>query len=43
MGDIKEPREREAIEIEGASSNNLKHISVKIPKEKLVMFAGVSG
>ena len=46
MGDIMEPKEpeaREAIEIEGASSNNLKHISVKIPKEKLVMFAGVSG
>ena len=34
---------RESIEIEGASENNLKHISVNIPKEKLVIFAGVSG
>ncbi|MBR2189151.1 MAG: excinuclease ABC subunit UvrA [Eubacterium sp.] len=35
--------DREAIEIRGASANNLKHISVNIPKEKLVMLAGVSG
>lgn len=34
---------RESIEIEGASENNLKHINVTIPKEKLVIFAGVSG
>ncbi|MCD8357371.1 MAG: excinuclease ABC subunit UvrA [Clostridia bacterium] len=34
---------RESIEIEGASENNLKHINVNIPKEKLVILAGVSG
>ncbi len=31
------------IEIIGASENNLKHISVTIPKGQLVVFAGVSG
>lgn len=31
------------IEIIGASENNLKNITVSIPKEKLVVFAGVSG
>lgn len=31
------------IEIIGASENNLKHISVTIPKRQLVVFAGVSG
>ena len=31
------------IEILGASENNLKHINVKLPKGKLVVFAGVSG
>lgn len=30
------------IEIIGASENNLKHISVTIPKGQLVVFAGVS-
>lgn len=35
--------EQEPIEIAGASENNLKHITVRIPKEKLVVFAGVSG
>ena len=34
---------QEPIEIAGASENNLKHITVRIPKEKLVVFAGVSG
>lgn len=34
---------REQIEIKGACVNNLKHIDVKIPKEKLVVLAGVSG
>ena len=34
---------RESIEIKGASENNLKHLTVSIPKEKLVIFAGVSG
>ncbi|MFM9282438.1 excinuclease ABC subunit UvrA [Paenibacillus jiagnxiensis] len=33
----------DAIEIVGASENNLKHIDLKIEKEKLVIFAGVSG
>ena len=31
------------IEILGASENNLKHIDVTIPKDRLVVFAGVSG
>ena len=31
------------IEIVGASENNLKQVSVRIPKEKLVVLAGVSG
>lgn len=34
---------REQIEIKGACVNNLKHIDVEIPKEKLVVLAGVSG
>ncbi|MCI8423336.1 MAG: excinuclease ABC subunit UvrA [Lawsonibacter sp.] len=34
---------REAIEIYGAAENNLKHIDLKIPKEQLVVLAGVSG
>ncbi|TAH79414.1 excinuclease ABC subunit UvrA [Bacillus subtilis] len=33
----------DAIEIVGASENNLKHIDLTIPKEKLVVFVGVSG
>lgn len=33
----------DAIEIAGASENNLKHIDLTIPKEKLVVFVGVSG
>ena len=33
----------EEIEIIGASENNLKHVSVSFPKEKLVVLAGVSG
>ena len=31
------------IEIKGAKENNLKNISVKIPKNKLVVFSGLSG
>lgn len=31
------------IEIAGASENNLKQVNVRIPKEKLVVLAGVSG
>ena len=40
---MKAEYERDDIEIIGASENNLKHISVTIPKGKLVVFAGVSG
>ena len=35
--------EREAIEITGASENNLKHLTLQIPKERLVVLVGVSG
>ena len=35
--------QRENIELVGVSENNLKHLTVSIPKEKLVVFAGVSG
>ncbi|KLU68999.1 MAG: hypothetical protein RHS_5176 [Robinsoniella sp. RHS] len=31
------------IVIRGLSENNLKHVSLKIPKEKIVVFTGVSG
>lgn len=31
------------VEVRGASEHNLKHISVKIPRHKLVVFTGVSG
>ena len=31
------------IEIKGARVNNLKNVSVKIPRDKLVVVAGVSG
>ena len=34
---------REEIEITGACENNLKHLNVNIPKEQLVVVAGVSG
>lgn len=34
---------REDIEIFGASENNLRNISLRIPKERLVVLAGVSG
>ena len=40
---MNERNKREDIEIFGASENNLKHINVTIPKEKLVILAGVSG
>lgn len=33
----------EYIEIKGAKENNLKNVSLKIPKNKLVVFTGVSG
>lgn len=31
------------IEINGANENNLKNISLRIPKNKLVVFTGLSG
>ena len=34
---------REEIQITGASENNLKRVNVNIPKERLVVVAGVSG
>lgn len=34
---------REDIEIFGASENNLRNISLRIPKERLIVLAGVSG
>lgn len=40
---MNEIKKREDIEIYGACENNLKHINVAIPKEKLVILAGVSG
>ena len=40
---MNEIKKRENIEIFGAAENNLKHINVTIPKEKLVIFAGISG
>lgn len=40
---MNEIKQREDIEIYGACENNLKHINVTIPKEKLVILAGVSG
>lgn len=36
-------READEIQIVGASENNLKHISLTIPKGRLVVLAGVSG
>lgn len=35
--------ENNAIRIFGADENNLKHINVTLPKEKLIVLAGVSG
>jgi excinuclease UvrABC ATPase subunit len=35
--------EHEFIEIVGARANNLKNISLKIPKKKITIFTGVSG
>ena len=36
-------RKERFIQIEGARENNLKNISIKIPKNKLVVITGVSG
>ena len=35
--------EKDEIEISGACENNLKNVSLSIPKNKLVVIAGVSG
>ncbi|MFT4048421.1 MAG: excinuclease ABC subunit UvrA [Solirubrobacterales bacterium] len=35
--------QREAIRVQGARTNNLKDVSVEIPKRKLTVFTGVSG
>jgi excinuclease UvrABC ATPase subunit len=35
--------DREFIEIHGARENNLKNISLNIPKQKIIVFTGVSG
>lgn len=40
---IKSEIPEDNIEITGAYENNLKHIDVTIPKDRLVVFAGVSG
>ncbi len=37
------PIERNCIEIFGASEHNLKHISLRIPREKLTVITGISG
>ena len=42
-GTMSNSRVEDDIEIIVASENNLKHINVTIPKDKLVVFAGVSG
>ncbi len=34
---------QEYIEIKGARENNLKNVSVRIPKRKITVFTGVSG
>jgi excinuclease ABC subunit A len=37
------PEARNSIEIYGASEHNLKHISLRIPREKLTVITGISG
>jgi len=34
---------QEYIEIRGARENNLKNISLRLPKRKIIIFTGVSG
>ncbi len=34
---------REFIEVRGASEHNLKHVTVRLPKQKLIVFTGPSG
>ncbi|WP_283171184.1 excinuclease ABC subunit UvrA [Curtanaerobium respiraculi] len=40
---MREAGESRAIEVRGACENNLRHVDVDIPKDKLVVLAGVSG
>ena len=35
--------QQEYISVEGADENNLKHLSLKIPKKQITIFTGVSG
>lgn len=41
--DVRKTNHKDYIRIRGLHQNNLKHISLDIPKEKLVVFTGVSG
>ena len=41
--DVVEPNGQEYIEVFGAREHNLKNIDLRIPKNKLVVFTGVSG
>jgi len=34
---------QEYIEVKGARENNLKNVSIRIPKRKITVFTGVSG
>lgn len=43
MTKIKDNIEQEFIEVFGAREHNLKNIDIRIPKNKLVVFTGVSG
>lgn len=43
MDDIEEVKETEFIEVYGAREHNLKNIDLKIPRNKLVVFTGLSG
>src|SRR3954454_15212182 len=40
---MKEIMSQEYIEIRGARENNLKNVSLRIPKRKITIFTGVSG
>ena len=43
LPEIRRPGDRRAIVVEGAREHNLKDLDVSIPKEKLIVFTGVSG
>lgn len=36
-------KKQDSIVIRGLNQNNLKHVSLTIPKDKIVVFTGVSG